>query len=61
MEIKKMKISQIAKADYNPRVELKPGDAVYEKLKDSIKTFGFCEPLILNSRTGRLIGGHQRR
>ncbi len=60
MEIKKMQISQIQKADYNPRVELKPGDPAYEKLKNSIQTFGFCEPLIFNRRTSQLIGGHQR-
>lgn len=60
MEIQKMRISQINKAGYNPRVELKPGDPVYEKLKNSIQTFGFCEPLIFNRRTGHLVGGHQR-
>jgi len=60
MEIKKMQISQIKKAGYNPRVELKPGDPAYEKLKNSIQTFGFCEPLIFNRRTGHLVGGHQR-
>ncbi|MFB0553660.1 MAG: site-specific DNA-methyltransferase [Phycisphaerae bacterium] len=60
MEIRKMQISQIKKADYNPRVELRPGDPVYEKLKSSIETFGFCEPLIFNRRTDNLIGGHQR-
>ena len=60
MEIKTMQISQIKKADYNPRVALKPGDPVYEKLKNSIQTFGFCEPLIFNRRTGHLVGGHQR-
>jgi len=60
MDIKKMQISQIKKADYNPREELKPGDPVYEKLKSSIETFGFCEPLIFNQRTGHLVGGHQR-
>ena len=60
MEIKKMRISQIKKADYNPRIELKAGDPAYEKLKSSIETFGFCEPLIFNRRTGHLVGGHQR-
>jgi len=60
MDIKKMQISQIKKADYNPRIELKAGDAAYEKLKNSIQTFGFCEPLIYNRRTGNLVGGHQR-
>ena len=60
MDIKKMQISQIQKADYNPRVELQPGDPAYEKLKNSIETFGFCEPLIFNRTTGHLVGGHQR-
>ncbi len=60
MEIKKMPISQITKADYNPRVELRPGDPAYEKLKRSIETFGFCEPLIFNRRTDHLVGGNQR-
>ena len=60
MKIKKMPISQIAKADYNPRVELKPGDPAYEKLKNSIETFCFCEPLVFNRRTGHLVGGNQR-
>ncbi len=60
MEIKKMRLSQIQIADYNPRVELRPGDPAYEKLKNSIQTFGFCEPLIFNRRTDHLVGGHQR-
>ena len=60
MQIEKMKISQIRRADYNPRMELKPGDPIYEKLKNSIQTFGFCEPLIYNRTTDHLVGGHQR-
>ena len=60
MEIRKIQLGQIKKAHYNPRVELRPGDPVYQKLKQSIQTFGFCEPLIFNRRTGHLIGGHQR-
>jgi len=60
MEIKKIQINQIKKAGYNPRKELKPGDPAYEKLKNSIQTFGFCEPLIFNRRHGHVICGHQR-
>ncbi|MHC4159940.1 MAG: hypothetical protein ACYSSO_12770 [Planctomycetota bacterium] len=60
MNIVKMKLNQIKRAEYNPRVALKPGDPVYEKLKNSIQTFGFCEPLVLNRTTGHLVGGHQR-
>jgi ParB-like chromosome segregation protein Spo0J len=37
---------------YNPRIDLKPGDAEYEKLKNSINTFGYIEPLVWNEATG---------
>lgn len=47
-------------ADYNPRKDLKPGDAEYEKLKRSLETFGYVEPVIWNKTTGRVVGGHQR-
>jgi len=46
MEIRKIPISQINPAPYNPRVDLKPGDPDYEKLKTSIEIFGLVEPLI---------------
>jgi len=60
MKIEKIPIAKIKPAAYNPRIELKPGDPVYERLKSSIQTFGFCEPLVFNRRTGHLVGGHQR-
>lgn len=60
MKIRTMQIGRINRADYNPRVELKPGDPVYGKLRSSIQAFGFCEPLVFNRRTGHLVGGHQR-
>jgi ParB-like chromosome segregation protein Spo0J len=60
MRIKKIKIEQINPAAYNPRVDLKPGDTEYEKLKNSIANFGCVEPLVWNKRTGNLVGGHQR-
>lgn len=60
MNIQKIKIDQINPAAYNPRLDLKPGDAEYERLKRSIDTFGYVEPLVWNSRTGNLVGGHQR-
>ena len=47
-------------AEYNPRKDLKPGDAEYEKLKRSLETFGYVEPIIWNKTTGRVVGGHQR-
>ncbi|HHB0737987.1 TPA: DNA methyltransferase [Enterococcus faecalis] len=60
MNIEKMKLSELHPAEYNPRVELKPGMEEYEKLKQSILEFGFVDPPIFNKRTGNLVGGHQR-
>lgn len=60
MKIQKVKISEINPAAYNPRIDLKPGDKEYEKLKKSIDTFGYVEPLVWNRRTRNLVGGHQR-
>ena len=60
MEIRKVSVSEINPAEYNPRRDLKPGDPDYEKLKRSIETFGYVEPLVWNDKTGNLVGGHQR-
>lgn len=60
MNIQKVSVSKINPAAYNPRVDLKPGDKDYEKLKNSINTFGYVEPLVWNRKTGNLVGGHQR-
>lgn len=60
MQITKKKIDELKPANYNPRKNLKPGDKEYEKLKKSIKEFGYVEPVIYNKRTGIVVGGHQR-
>lgn len=60
MEIRKIEVSKLNPAEYNPRVQLKPGDKEYEKLKRSINEFGFVEPIIWNKRSGNVVGGHQR-
>ena len=60
MQIEKLKIEQLIPSDYNPRKDLKPGDAEYDKLKRSIEQFGYVEPVIWNKTTGRVVGGHQR-
>ena len=59
MKIQKVKMSDLKCAEYNPRVDLKPGDEEYEKIKKSIQEFGFVEPIIVNSDM-TIIGGHQR-
>ena len=58
--MEKIKIDKLNPAEYNPRKDLKPGDSEYEKLKQSIQTFGYVEPVLWNKRTGNIIGGHQR-
>lgn len=60
MIIQRMKINDIRPADYNPRIDLQPGDPEYEKLKKSIDRWDLVEPLVFNKRTGNLVGGHQR-
>ena len=60
MVIEKKNTADLLPADYNPRKNLKPGDAEYEKLKRSIEQFGYVEPVIWNKTTGRVVGGHQR-
>ncbi|MNW54913.1 ParB N-terminal domain-containing protein [Paenibacillus polymyxa] len=60
MNIRIIPIGQINAAAYNPRVDLQPGDVEYEKLKQSIETFGYIDPIIWNERTGNMVDGHQR-
>ena len=60
MKIEKIHISKLNPAEYNPRKDLQPGDAEYEKLKRSMEQFGYVEPVVWNKTTGRVIGGHQR-
>ena len=59
MEFKKLQISDLKPASYNPRKELKPGDKEYEKIKNSITEFGYVDPVIVNDDM-TVIGGHQR-
>ena len=60
MNIRKVAVSKINPANYNPRKDLKPGDPAYEKLKRSMTEFGYVEPIIWNEETGNIVGGHQR-
>src|SRR5688572_1371068 len=60
MHVKRISISKVNPAPYNPRKDLQPGDPEYEKLKLSMAQFGCVEPLVWNKRTGNLVGGHQR-
>ena len=60
MKIEKRKISELIKAEYNPRTLTK--DA-HKDLTDSLTRFGFVDPVIVNINSERknvIIGGHQR-
>lgn len=60
MEIRRLPTATLIPARYNPRKDLQPGDAEYEKLLRSVEEFGYVEPIIWNERTGNIVGGHQR-
>ena len=60
MEIKEININEIKINEKNPRKITKDE---MEKLKSSIKEFGFIQPILLNNNENRynvIIGGHQR-
>lgn len=59
MEFKKLKIDTLIPAKYNPRKALKPGDAEFEKIKNSITELGYVDSIIVNTDM-TIIGGHQR-
>ena len=58
--VKKVNLSRLKPAEYNPRVDLQPGDKSYEQIKDSLEEFGMVEPLVVNKNGLRVISGHQR-
>lgn len=61
MIIKQLPIADLRPAAYNPRKELKPGDAEFEKLKRSLSEFGYVELVVVNAANDNtVISGHQR-
>lgn len=60
MEIRRVPVSKLNPAAYNPRRDLRPGDSAYRKLSRSLDRFGCVEPVVWNERTGNVVGGHQR-
>ena len=57
MEIEKIKITDIIPAEYNPR---QISDEELTKLTNSINEFGLVDPIIINLKNNKIIGGHQR-
>lgn len=60
MDIKRVKMSDLKHAEYNPRKNLKKGDVEYERLKKAIQEFDYIDPIVWNERSGKIVGGHQR-
>ena len=57
MEIEKIVIDEIIPSDYNPR----QSDSVFKNnLSNSLNEFGCVEPIIINTESKEIIGGHQR-
>lgn len=56
-QFKKIKLTDLKAADYNPR---SMDDNALAGLNASIEEFGCVEPIIWNEKTGNVVGGHQR-
>ena len=59
MNLQRIPVEKLKPAKYNPRKDLKPGDPAYEKIKRSLHTYGYVDPVIWNEVTGNIVGGHQ--
>lgn len=60
MKIEKKALSELNRAAYNPRVDLRPGDEEYESIRYSLERYGMIQPIVWNERTGNVVSGHQR-
>lgn len=57
LKIEHINPALLVPADYNPR---QITDHQLEALKRSLNRWGFVQPVIINERTGKIVGGHQR-
>src|SRR6266852_1799495 len=57
LKVRVMKLGALTPAPYNPRTIAK--DAA-QGLRASIRRFGLVQPIVWNSRTKHVVGGHQR-
>lgn len=55
-----LKVEDVKPNPKNPRIDLRPGMPLYEKLKSSIEHFSYVDPIIWNKTTGMIVSGHQR-
>ena len=61
MEIRKVPISLLNAAPYNPRKDLQPGDPEYQKIARSIEKYGCVEPTSTFSSAARMMISGSRR
>lgn len=57
MKLEKISLVDLNPAEYNPR---KISDQELVKLENSINEFGLVDPIIINLKNNKIIGGHQR-
>ncbi|MCD6118624.1 ParB N-terminal domain-containing protein [bacterium] len=57
IRIEDRRLEDLTPAEYNPRTI---SESALGGLKASIERFGLVQPIIVNSETGNIVGGHQR-
>lgn len=57
LQIEHVPLDSLVPADYNQR---RMPDAQMAALMRSLSEFGWVDPVVVNSNTGRIVGGHQR-
>ena len=57
VRLESRRVADLLTADYNPRTI---SDQALAGLGASIGRYGLVQPIIVNARTGRVVGGHQR-
>ncbi len=57
MDFKKIKFGELSPAEYNPRLI---SEDEFKRLCYNLKEFGLVDPIIINLKNNRIIGGHQR-
>lgn len=57
MKIEKVKLSDLNSPSWNPRYIT---DEDFKKLKNSLETFGYVDPIIVNKHNMNIVGGNQR-
>jgi hypothetical protein len=57
VRIETRRISTLRNAPYNPR---RISESALRGLQSSVERFGLVQPIIVNERTGYIVGGHQR-